>query len=131
MKKHFFIAAILFCIATQTWAINNPATPAKHEENLPVTSANTAIAKTASADLKNEEVQVHPVLSGNKLILNTGAINKARINVINVNGKAVAQLDTQSNQTTLNVSRFPSGNYLLEIWTQDGNVVSKSFTIAR
>ena len=115
MKKQFFIAAILFCIATQTWAINNPATP----------------AKPASIDAKNQEVQVCPVLSGNKLILNTGAINKARINVINVNGKAVAQLDTQSNQTTLNVSRFPSGNYLIEIWTKDGNVVSKSFTIAR
>ena len=120
MKKHFFTAAILFCIATQTWAFTNPNAP-----------ANTGIAKPASIDVKNQEVQVSSVLSGNKLILNTGAINKARVNVININGKAVAQLDTQSNQTTLNVSRFPSGNYLIEIWTQDGNVVSKSFTIAR
>ena len=110
MKKHIIIAIALFCTATQTWALSN---------------------SSATTDGKTEEVQVSPVLSGNKLIVKTGTINKARINVISVSGKAVAQLDTQSNETTLNVSRFPSGNYLLEIWTQDGNMVSKSFTIAR
>jgi type IX secretion system substrate protein len=131
MKKYFVIAIALLCTASQTWALTNPSTSPKNEESSPTADVRNGNIHVAVSELKSEDVQVYPNPSANKLVLKTGAISKARVNIINTSGKAVAQLDTQSHETSLNLSGFPNGKYLLEVWTKDGNVVSKSFVIAR
>jgi hypothetical protein len=48
-----------------------------------------------------------------------------------LNGKIVSELKCELNETNLNIAALSNGNYIIEIRTDDGSIISKTVTVAR
>jgi hypothetical protein len=83
------------------------------------------------AELKATDVKVYPNPTSNSFTLLTGEVKDAQISIIDINGQIVSQQKSESNETNLNVSNLPNGNYIVEVRTESGNVVSKTVTVAK
>ena len=86
---------------------------------------------SAMLQLKDEDVQVYPNPTNNTVMVKTGAVNNVEITITDLNGKVVSELKSESNETNLNVAALANGNYIIEIRTDDGSIVSKTVTVAR
>ena len=94
-------------------------------------AANGKELTAETAPLKSEDVQLYPNPASNLLNLVTGEVREAQITVLDIAGQPVLTQNTQSNQTGINVSCLAKGNYIVEIRTPNGEVVSKPVTIVR
>lgn len=88
-------------------------------------------ATAAISQLKDEDVEIYPNPTSNMVTVKTGDVNHAQITITDLNGKIVSQLKSESNETNLNVADLANGNYIIEIRTDDGSIVSKTVTVAR
>jgi len=83
------------------------------------------------AELKSADVTVYPNPASSAFTLKTGEVNNAQISLTDINGQIVSSQKSESNETKLNVSNLPAGNYVIEIRTADGSVVNKTVTVAK
>jgi hypothetical protein len=51
--------------------------------------------------------------------------------LFDINGQKISEQIAESTETNLNVSSLPAGNYIVEIKTADGTVVSKKVTVTK
>jgi hypothetical protein len=65
------------------------------------------------------------------LTLKTGDVSGAQITLFDINGQKISEQIAESTETNLNVSSLPAGNYIVEIKTADGTVVSKKVTVTK
>ena len=101
------------------------------------TSGNAGASKATTgmgskgSELKSSDIKLYPNPASNNFTLLTGDVKSAQISVIDINGQIVSQQKTESNETNLNVSNLPNGNYVIEIRSEDGSVVNKTVTVAK
>jgi hypothetical protein len=82
-------------------------------------------------ELKSEDVQMFPNPASSTLTLKTGDVSGAQITLFDINGQKISEQIAESTETNLNVSSLPAGNYIVEIKTADGTVVSKKVTVTK
>lgn len=98
--------------------------------NAGASKATTGLGSKGS-ELKGSDVKLYPNPASNNFTLVTGDVKSAQISVIDINGQIVSQQKSESNETNLNVSNLPNGNYVIEIRSEDGSVVNKTVTVAK
>jgi len=91
-------------------------------------AAENGSAKLGTPELKSEDVLVYPNPASSAFTLKTGEINNAIISLIDINGQTISQQKAESNETNVNVSNLPKGNYIVEIKTENGSV-NKTVTV--
>ena len=132
------------CTVTTYVRLNQPNAPVGHnvgkqntqgtDEKSLNTPGNTGVNNdevAAVPQLKAEDVHVYPNPTSNTVMVKTGEVNNAQITIIDLNGEIVSQLKSESNETNLNVAALANGNYIIEIKTDDGSIISKTVTVAR
>ena len=121
--------------------LTEPAAPVTHhfgkqvgpgaDEKSLNTNDNSNGTIAGAPKLKDGDVQVYPNPASHTVIVKTGDVNNAQITLTDLNGTIVSQLKSESNQTNLSVGSLANGNYIIEVRTDDGSVVSKIVTIVR
>jgi len=128
------------CIITASKTITQPAAPfyngrvaqsGNQARDLGATDNTGDVRANTSAELKSSDVQVYPNPASNLFTLKTGEVSNAHISLIDINGQIVSQQKAESNETGVNVSNLPKGNYIIEVKTETGSVVNKSVTIVK
>lgn len=77
-------------------------------------------APTGVEDVKNSPTLVYPNPATNLFNISLQPGTNTQIALITPNGQVVAQQNTDNNQTQLNVSDLPNGNYILSIRNEYG-----------
>jgi hypothetical protein len=72
-----------------------------------------------------EEVKIYPNPAANKLTIESNANRITKINIVNNVGQVVFQDSLNSYQTEIDINNLPTGLYLVNIETIDGNITKK------
>jgi len=132
------------CVLTYSHTITQPSAPhyqgvaVQNDSRVLNVSGNTDNGTKANtnntikgAELKSTDVKLYPNPATTSFTLMTGEVKGAQISLIDMNGQIVSQQKSESNETNLNVSNLPNGNYLVEVRTEGGSVVNKTVTVAK
>ncbi len=82
-------------------------------------------------ELKAEDVQLFPNPATSTLTLKTADVSGAQITLFDINGQKVSEQIAESNESSINVSSLPAGNYVVEIKTSNSNVISKKVSVTK
>lgn len=115
-------------------SIFSPQNIQSNEKSLIISGSSNKGAESSTAGLpvlKSEDVQMFPNPANSELTLRTGDVSNALITVFDINGQKVSEQIAESAETKLNVSNLPAGNYVVEITTAGGNMISKKITVTK
>jgi len=127
------------CTTTTSKTITQPAAP--HFIGMPEpqgqirslgasdnSNGSSQVSTNGAPKLNSEDVLVYPNPASNAFTLKTGEVTNAQISLIDINGQTMSQQKASSNETNVNVSNMPKGNYIVEIKTESGTV-NKTVTV--